>query len=146
MTDELKRVPCPCTLVQQDETCPVGYPSLLCDACDGRGVVYPASAIAALRAENERLRDKLVEAGYRREGLTWKALEHGLNHRSAEARLAEAVKVMEPFADCASEWNGEADSLHVFFEWNDEGKPVPSLPVADFRAARAWYEKEKSNG
>jgi len=57
-----------------------------------------------------------------------------------EKRLADAAVVIEPFADCASEWDGEPDSLHVFLEWNDERKPVPSLPVADFRAARAYME------
>lgn len=57
-----------------------------------------------------------------------------------ELRLAEAERVIEPFAECASEWDGQPNSLHIFFEWNDERKPVQSLPVADFRAARAWKE------
>ncbi|WP_273794893.1 hypothetical protein [Brucella intermedia] len=35
---------CPCTKIQQDETCPVGYPSLLCEICDGKGVVQPSAA------------------------------------------------------------------------------------------------------
>ena len=30
---------CDCTKIEQDETCPVGFPSLLCDMCDGKGVV-----------------------------------------------------------------------------------------------------------
>ena len=30
-------VPCHCTLVAQDQTCPVGYPSLLCNDCNGKG-------------------------------------------------------------------------------------------------------------
>ncbi|MCW0979360.1 hypothetical protein OK142_00935 [Agrobacterium sp. BT-220-3] len=30
---------CRCTKVAQDETCPVGYPSLLCETCDGKGVL-----------------------------------------------------------------------------------------------------------
>ncbi|CCM77087.1 hypothetical protein [Rhizobium mesoamericanum] len=30
-------VPCPCTLIEQDEDCPVGYPSLLCGICEGKG-------------------------------------------------------------------------------------------------------------
>lgn len=29
---------CHCTKVQQDESCPVGYPSLLCDDCGGVGL------------------------------------------------------------------------------------------------------------
>lgn len=32
-----KLEPCHCTTIQQDETCPIGYPSLLCDDCDGTG-------------------------------------------------------------------------------------------------------------
>ena len=32
-------VDCACTNFQQDETCPVGYPSLPCEICDGKGVV-----------------------------------------------------------------------------------------------------------
>lgn len=30
-------VPCPCTLIEQDEDCPVGYPSMLCGICEGKG-------------------------------------------------------------------------------------------------------------
>lgn len=62
---------------------------------------------------------------------------------SAEAKLAEARKVIEPFAEVASEWDGEHESLHVFLEWNDDGGPVPSLPVAEFRAARRFLEETK---
>lgn len=39
-------VACACTLVKQDESCPVGYPSLLCDICQGRGVVASPPAPA----------------------------------------------------------------------------------------------------
>jgi len=35
---ELEKVGvCHCVTVQQDQTCPVGYPSLLCDDCGGIG-------------------------------------------------------------------------------------------------------------
>ncbi len=34
-----KHVDCACTKIQQDEHCLVGYPSLLCEICDGKGVV-----------------------------------------------------------------------------------------------------------
>lgn len=30
---------CECTSIQQDESCPVGYPSLLCEVCDGKGII-----------------------------------------------------------------------------------------------------------
>ncbi len=31
--------PCECTKIEQDETCPIGTPSLLCEVCDGKGHV-----------------------------------------------------------------------------------------------------------
>jgi len=40
---------CQCTKIQQDETCPVGYPSLLCEICDGKGVL--PSALSSEGAE-----------------------------------------------------------------------------------------------
>ena len=49
-------VPCPCTLIEQDETCPVGYPSLLCEDCDGMGVLSPSAA--AVIAIFDDLRDR----------------------------------------------------------------------------------------
>lgn len=54
-----------------------------------------------------------------------------------ERENAELREALKPFAECAPEWESEPDSLHVFLEWNDEKAPVPSLPVADFRHARA---------
>lgn len=59
---------------------------------------------------------------------------------AAEALLKEAGKALEPFASCSSEWDDEDDALHVFLEWED-GTPAQSLPVVDFRAARAIHDK-----
>ena len=39
---------CPCTLVEQDDSCPVGYPSLLCHDCSGIG--FLPAAIKAIKA------------------------------------------------------------------------------------------------
>ena len=33
---------CKCTDIQQDDSCPVGFPSLLCEICDGKGFVQVA--------------------------------------------------------------------------------------------------------
>lgn len=30
-------VPCPCTLIEQDEDCTLGYPSMICGVCKGKG-------------------------------------------------------------------------------------------------------------
>lgn len=46
-------VACHCTMTEQDESCPVGYPSLLCEECGGKGHILlrsPADAIKRLRA------------------------------------------------------------------------------------------------
>lgn len=37
--DKKPYVDCACTKIQHDESCTVGYPSLLCEICDGKGVV-----------------------------------------------------------------------------------------------------------
>lgn len=42
---------CECTSIQQDESCPVGYPSLLCEVCDGKGIIpTPAPHVACVQA------------------------------------------------------------------------------------------------
>ncbi|URQ76204.1 MAG: hypothetical protein NBV76_05435 [Candidatus Ochrobactrum gambitense] len=53
---------CPCTLIQQDETCLVGYPSLLCEICDGKGVLQPFAA-RELVLEKDDLNARLKAKG-----------------------------------------------------------------------------------
>ncbi|KAA0684577.1 hypothetical protein DTW90_36165 [Neorhizobium sp. P12A] len=53
-------IPCPCTTFEQDETCPVGYPSLLCGACGGKGVVR-AETVIALAAEMLKIAEQVDE-------------------------------------------------------------------------------------
>lgn len=55
---------CPCTKTQQDETCPVGYPSLLCEICDGKGVVKPSAARELALEEALRKMVALYESEY----------------------------------------------------------------------------------
>lgn len=43
-------VPCPCTLIEQDEDCPVGYPSTICGICKGKGHTTP-DQVTALACE-----------------------------------------------------------------------------------------------
>lgn len=54
------RVACPCTLIEQDETCPVGFPSLICGVCDGIGLA-PREKVDALAAEMLRIASDLGE-------------------------------------------------------------------------------------
>jgi len=102
--------------------------------------VYSATALERVVMERDTLREQINHFGQ----LHQEEQERNLDRaESAEAKLAEARKVIEPFAEVASEWDGEPESLHVFLEWNDENGPVPSLPVAEFRAARRFLEETK---
>jgi hypothetical protein len=58
MADKL--TDCPCTTIEQDEDCPVGYPSLLCGACKGTGRA-PEATVTALAAEMLRIASELGE-------------------------------------------------------------------------------------
>lgn len=52
--------PCPCTLIEQDDDCPVGQPSLLCGVCSGTGNTTP-DKVQALAAEMLRIASDLGE-------------------------------------------------------------------------------------
>lgn len=51
---------CPCTTFEQDEDCPVGFPSLLCSACAGTGIA-PAEKVVALAAEMMKVAEQVDE-------------------------------------------------------------------------------------
>lgn len=51
---------CPCTTFQQDEDCEVGYPSLLCTACDGKGITT-VDKVVALAAEMMKVAEQVDE-------------------------------------------------------------------------------------
>lgn len=59
IADETAYLPCPCTMIKQDETCPVGYPSLLCEDCDGKGHLPATPSYAAVFKDRPGL-DELV--------------------------------------------------------------------------------------
>jgi hypothetical protein len=56
----IDRVRCPCTTFEQDEDCTVGYPSMLCGACDGTGNA-PIDKVIGLAAETLRIASDLGE-------------------------------------------------------------------------------------
>ncbi|KQY71327.1 hypothetical protein ASD52_06485 [Ensifer sp. Root142] len=53
-------VACPCTTFEQSENCPVGYPSMICSACDGRGIA-PVDKVVALAAEMMKVAEQVDE-------------------------------------------------------------------------------------
>lgn len=75
-----------------------------------------------------------------------------VNERASLLSLIEDMaKALEAFSECCPEFEDQPDDLHVFLEWNDEGEPVQSLPVADFRRARSALSRyteflEQNNG
>lgn len=60
VVDWIGTVECPCTTFEQDETCPVGSPSLLCGACGGKGVVK-AETVIALATEMLKVAEQVDE-------------------------------------------------------------------------------------
>lgn len=59
-TNVVGTIDCPCTTFEQDEDCPVGYPSLLCAACDGKGIA-PIDKVVAFAAEMMKVADQVGE-------------------------------------------------------------------------------------
>lgn len=57
---------CHCTKIQQDESCPIGYPSLLCEICDGKGVV-PSPRAQALE-EAAKIAEAYIGGEYEAQG------------------------------------------------------------------------------
>ena len=53
-------IDCPCTTFEQDEDCPVGFPSLLCSACDGKGIA-PIEKVVAFAAEMMKVAEQVDE-------------------------------------------------------------------------------------
>lgn len=53
-------IDCPCTTFEQDEDCPVGYPSLLCHACGGKGIA-PIDKVVAFAAEMMKVAEQVDE-------------------------------------------------------------------------------------
>ena len=101
---------CPCTLVEQDESCPVGYPSLLCDICNGIGNVAPVDLLAhitAQKAEIERLEGQRQVAHGEALTLAADLLQEKIAHNAAKAEIerlrAERPGLWEAGRDAAAE-------------------------------------------
>lgn len=52
--------PCPCTLIEQDESCPIGYPSMICGVCRGIGSTTPEQ-VTALACEMIKISSDIGE-------------------------------------------------------------------------------------
>lgn len=97
---------CPCTTIEQDEDCPVGYPSLLCGACKGTGHTAPET-VTALAAEMLRIASDMGEP--EDPFAAWETID------LIKSQRGQLVKALEPFAQIADmeKRAGEMDSVMV---------------------------------
>lgn len=129
-----KYVDCPCTTVQQDETCPVGYPSLLCEICDGKGVVPVSSHRETALEKAARKAQKAIATILASGGLEsdkwWDDLV------SAQQSLAAAIRALAPAsAEVADDWQPIETTLKDFRKFIDliEGRAMAcDGPVTPF--------------
>ncbi|RWX26618.1 hypothetical protein EHH54_34705 [Rhizobium leguminosarum] len=130
---------CHCTLVEQDESCPIGYPSLLCEDCDGKGVVKAvkldgselweivfgiANDVASdiTDEQYQQIADAINQVFVNPSHAH--LLEETRRQREEIAGLREALK---PFAEFDTEdW---PDSMRLF-------EDTPSLTMGHMRAAK----------
>lgn len=104
MVDKL--TDCPCTTIEQDEDCPVGYPSLLCGACKGTGRT-PEATVTALAAEMLRIASDMGEP--EDPFAAWETIDLIKSQRD------QLRKALKPFAQVADmeERAGAMDSVMV---------------------------------
>ena len=105
-TERAEPVACPCTMFEQDESCPEGYPSLLCGVCNGTGTTS-REKVAALAAEMLRIANDLGEP--EDPFVAWGKMQHLNAAPSPQAREitvqeAEEVPEVKAMADEASYW------------------------------------------
>lgn len=81
-------IDCPCTTFEQDEDCPVGYPSLLCHACDGKGIA-PIDKVVALAAEMMKVAEQVEEL--EDPFAAWESIEL-LTRQSAQSHVAKVLE------------------------------------------------------
>lgn len=99
-------------------------------ATEGKGEPGNWHGAGPIKDELTRLRSDLMQARARAE--------------VAEARLAEAMKLIEPFAREAEEWSPEANGGHAF-EDSESIAGETGITVGHLRAARKFL-KENGNG
>ncbi len=93
MTTQEERVPCPCTTFEQDEDCPIGYPSLICGACQGTGVTS-IDTVIALAAEMLKVAEQVDEL--RDPFAAWESIELLKNHSEQRRRLEATIAKADP--------------------------------------------------
>lgn len=99
---EPQPVACPCTQFEQDESCPVGYPSLICGVCNGTGHTT-LDNISALAVEMLRIASDLGEA--EDPFAAWEALSIGNtdSHSPSSAGTVSVEALIDALHCCGAE-------------------------------------------
>ncbi|NTF67914.1 hypothetical protein [Rhizobium rhizogenes] len=112
-------IPCPCTTFEQDEDCYIGFPSLLCSACDGKGVA-DIETVTALAAEMLKVAEQVGEL--EDPFAAWESIELLKSPAPEIAALPQDVinlviaarEVFEAPEWASDEWNALDKALEVF--------------------------------
>lgn len=90
-------VACPCTLIEQDEDCPVGYPSMLCGVCKGTGNTTQEQ-VTALACEMIKIASDM--GGPEDPFAAWESID------LIKTQHDRMRKALEPFAEVAGRFDG----------------------------------------
>lgn len=107
-------IDCPCTTFEQGEDCPVGFPSLLCSVCDGKGVAT-IDDVVALAAEMLKVAEQVDELAD--PFAAWETIDLVINQNG---RLRGAIK---PFADFGRD-NTSAAIAGDGYVWSTNALPA----------------------
>lgn len=89
-----EHTPCPCTLIEQAEDCPVGYPSMICGVCKGTGNTTPEQ-VTALACEMLKIASDI--GGPEDPFAAWESIDLLKSH------IKQLRKALEPFALMSAE-------------------------------------------
>ncbi|NOV15907.1 hypothetical protein E5S70_07380 [Ensifer adhaerens] len=120
-------MPCPCTTFEHTEECPVGYPSLLCSACDGTGNAS-VDKVVALAAELMKIAEQVDEL--EDPFAAWESVD--LIKSQRDRLLEEARDVIASASDTYKKRNGHLGSFE-----DDSGEKCWIVPFDAFEGLRS---------
>jgi hypothetical protein len=119
-------VPCPCTLIEQDEDCPIGYPSMICGVCKGIGNTT-LEHVTALACEMIKIASDMSEP--EDPFAAWESIS--LVQSQRDGLLEEARDVLASASDTYKKRNGHRGSFE-----DDGGEKCWIVPFDAFEGLR----------
>lgn len=115
-------VACPCTMIEQDESCPIGYPSLICGVCKGVGHTTQ-DKITALAVEMLKVASELGET--EDPFAAWEGLQSTPSSAEAMRKVLVRIRDSESFAYSGDDLRSWADeALRAAIHPDREPQPV----------------------